>query len=255
MHTRPTPALLAFAAVLLLGMALAPRPATPEEEATEPPVVDPHAAALPDGSAPARPTGWRHVVAAGDSLPEIAAQYGRRIAEVAAANGLDGSVPLRVGQVLVIPDRPRRPVHALAITAADAPHVGRMIARAAARHDVDPTLLQALAWVESRWRHDASSHAGAIGVLQLLPASGEVASRLVGRRLDLRDPADNTEAGAAFLAWLLDRFDGDVRRALAAYFQGPTSVERDGVRPASVRYVQAVLDAYATLAATRGGQG
>jgi soluble lytic murein transglycosylase-like protein len=87
------------------------------------------------------------------------------------------------------------------------------------------SLLAAVAWEESRMNPHARSGAGARGLLQLMPAT---AKALVTR------PADtgaNIRAGARYLGQLLNRFDGNVELALAAYNAGPTAVEKAGAAP------------------------
>src|SRR5439155_856951 len=108
-------------------------------------------------------------------------------------------------------------------------------ATAAAKTEVPLSLLVATAFVESRMDPSAESHAGARGLLQLMPATAREL------RLDGDDPATNVLAGARYLRQMLDRF-GSVDLALAAYNAGPTAVERAGVAPTvgTLRYVQKV---------------
>jgi soluble lytic murein transglycosylase-like protein len=114
-----------------------------------------------------------------------------------------------------------------------------VVQHAAARYSVSPALVDAIAHVESRYRSDAVSRAGAQGVMQLMPGT----ARDLG--VDARDPAANIRGGTAYLRQLLDRFDGDVVRTVAAYNAGPGAVARAGGVPrfAETRaYVAAVLD-------------
>ncbi len=108
----------------------------------------------------------------------------------------------------------------------------------AARFDLSPALIEALVWQESRWRANAVSHAGARGLAQLMPGT----ARELGVNAD--DPFDNLEGGARYLREQLDRFDGDLERALAAYNAGPGRVERAGGIPRireTQLYVAAIL--------------
>ena len=92
------------------------------------------------------------------------------------------------------------------------------------RFDISPSLLEALVWQESRWRPTAVSHAGARGLAQLMPAT----ARYLG--VDPDDPFQNLEGGARYLREQLDRFDGNLEKALAAYNAGPGRViAADGV--------------------------
>ncbi len=96
---------------------------------------------------------------------------------------------------------------------------------------VDPYVLAAMACVESSVRPRAESKAGALGLLQLqVPTAVDMARRLrvpPPTRDDLLDdPELNVRLGAAYLAWLLPRQDGDWERALMAYNTGPTRFQR-----------------------------
>ena len=98
------------------------------------------------------------------------------------------------------------------------------IAELAQRFDLSPALLEAVVWQESRWREGAVSPAGARGLAQLMPGT----ARYLG--VDPDDPMQNLEGGARYLREQLDRFDGDLEKALAAYNAGPGRVERaDGI--------------------------
>ena len=99
------------------------------------------------------------------------------------------------------------------------------IARLAERFDLSPALLEALVWQESRWRADAVSPAGARGLAQLMPGT----ARDLG--VDPDNPLANLEGGARYLREQLDRFDGDLEKALAAYNAGPGRVIRSGGIP------------------------
>ncbi|MAM41152.1 lytic transglycosylase domain-containing protein [Qipengyuania sp. 483] len=105
--------------------------------------------------------------------------------------------------------------------AAGVPDIYRVkVAELAARFDLSPSLIEAMVWQESRWRHDARSPAGARGLAQLMPGT----ARDLG--VDPGDPFANLEGGARYLRQQLDRFDGDLEKALAAYNAGPGRVER-----------------------------
>lgn len=99
------------------------------------------------------------------------------------------------------------------------------VAELAARFDLSPTLIEALVWQESRWRADAVSPVGARGLAQLMPGT----ARELG--VDADDPFANLEGGARYLREQLDRFDGDLEKALAAYNAGPGRVIRAGGIP------------------------
>lgn len=126
-----------------------------------------------------------------------------------------------------------------------------LIDQAADRHGIDPKLLHALVIVESAYRADAVSHAGAAGLTQLMP--GTARDLGVADRFDV---AANLDGGAAYLAQQLIRFQ-DVRLALAAYNAGPGRVQRLGrvpEIPETQHYVVAVIDCYLALTAGRGAR-
>jgi soluble lytic murein transglycosylase-like protein len=115
-----------------------------------------------------------------------------------------------------------------------------MIGTAAARHDLDPVLLTAVAAVESAFDPNAVSSAGACGLMQLMPRTAERFG--VG---DVFDAEQNVEGGARYLRWLLERFEGDPELALAGYNAGEGAVERHrGVPPyrETRGYVSRVLE-------------
>ena len=112
------------------------------------------------------------------------------------------------------------------------------VAELAARYDISPALLEALVWQESRWNSGAVSPVGARGLAQLMPGT----ARQLG--VDPRDPSANLEGGARYLRMQLDRFGGDLEKALAAYNAGPGRVLRAGGIPPireTRNYVSAIL--------------
>ena len=102
-----------------------------------------------------------------------------------------------------------------------------VIARTGRDLGVDPRLLHAVIWQESKYKPAAVSHAGAQGLMQLMPAA---AKRF--KCEDRNDPEQNVAAGTKYLRWLLKRFDGNVTLALAAYNAGEGNVDKyEGVPP------------------------
>lgn len=121
---------------------------------------------------------------------------------------------------------------------------GRFIGESARRYELDALLLAALVEAESSFLPDAVSPVGAVGLTQVMPAT----ARWLGQPGDLKDPTANLEVGARYLRQLLDRFDGDLELALAAYNAGPTAVLRYGGVPPyreTRSYVRKVLSIYA----------
>jgi len=105
---------------------------------------------------------------------------------------------------------------------------GDLIRAAAERHGVNAALVAALVRAESAFDPYALSHKGARGLMQLMPAT---AQRFGVLEHQMFEPERNLEAGTRYLRWLLDRYDGDVVRALAAYNAGEGTVDRYGGVP------------------------
>jgi soluble lytic murein transglycosylase-like protein len=116
--------------------------------------------------------------------------------------------------------------------------VAQAINDAAQRHAVSAPLAQAVAWQESHFHQNAVSPKGALGVMQLMPTT----ARSLG--VDAYDLHANIDGGVAYLSHMLQRFEGDLPRALAAYNAGPEAVERYGGVPPYAEtqaYVRAIL--------------
>ncbi|MBW8173510.1 LysM peptidoglycan-binding domain-containing protein [Ornithinimicrobium sp. Arc0846-15] len=113
----------------------------------------------------------------------------------------------------------------------------QMITDTARAHGVDPALMLALASQESGWNQRAVSPANAIGTMQVIPTSGEWASSLVGRDLNLLDPQDNVTAGTVIMRALLRTADTE-DEAIGGYYQGLGSVERNGLYSDTKQYVK-----------------
>ncbi len=118
----------------------------------------------------------------------------------------------------------------------------RIVSEAAERHSLDPALVRAVIRTESGWNPRAVSRKGAIGLMQLIPGTAQRFG--VGNPYD---PAQNVEGGTTYLRALLDRYNGDLTRSLAAYNAGERAVDQSrGVPPIpeTRRYVQKVTDEY-----------
>jgi soluble lytic murein transglycosylase-like protein len=128
----------------------------------------------------------------------------------------------------------------------DAPRPAPLVAAAQALLDtageaarLSPRLLEAIAYVESRFRQDAVSPKGAVGMMQLMPGTAQALG------VDPYDARQNTHGGAAYLRQMLVKFDNNIELAVAAYNAGPNAVLRHGGVPpyAETRaYVATVMD-------------
>ncbi|HEU5423191.1 MAG TPA: LysM peptidoglycan-binding domain-containing protein [Nitrolancea sp.] len=171
----------------------------------------------------------------GDSLWSIAALRQTTLAQLIAANPeIVDPNHIEVDQTINLPSSAAAPSQA-----ADVP---ALLEHYAGVYGLDPALVKAIAWQESGWRQSVVSPDGALGVMQLLPSTGTWLARdVVGQPLDVSGSADdNVHGGVAFLRFLIDR-TGSVQLAVAAYYQGPGSLQRDGMLPETQHYVDNVL--------------
>ena len=123
------------------------------------------------------------------------------------------------------------------VTAAQA----RAILISAARHHgVNPNFVLAVSYWESGWNQAARSRTGAVGLMQIEPYTAVWAGpALLHRPVNLANPVDNAELGAALLRSYLDQLR-DPRLVLAAYYQGLGAVRRFGIYPSSWTYVNGI---------------
>lgn len=216
--------------------------------------VAPAAAKPAAPAAPAAAAPKVHTVRAGEHLTGIARSHGVTIAALAAANRISNPSRIYAGQRLTIPGTPPAPAKPAAaapakqaMPASMAELVGRraavrsVIVEEAGRYGVPAAFALAVAWQESGWQQGVVSHANAIGVMQLIPATGEwVGEAMLGHQVDLRDLRHNVRAGVRLLAHYLDRYDGNRDLVLAAYYQGQTAADRHGVYPVSRSYIASI---------------
>jgi LysM repeat protein len=200
-----------------------------------------------------------HTVVRGDTLSGIASRYGVAQATIARANHLPSSNIVMLGATLVIPGRSGgntfagRTYSSSVVSEAD-----RTRAQLARRHlpsqagmrdiivakaranGVDPALALAVSYQESGWNMHAVSVAHAVGAMQVIPATSDWISGVVGRRLDPTSPSDNATTGVVLLK-ILTRAASSERQAVAAYYQGLRSVRENGMFADTRRYVANVM--------------
>lgn len=212
--------------------------------------------------------GRSHLVVRGDTLSGIAARYGVSQDALKRANGIGADNVVMLGATLRIPSRGAGGATSTASSAntfagrtyADSvvnaaahnraalarrsvPDRYRMrdiIAAKARANGVDPALALAVSYQESGWNQGVVSVANAVGAMQVIPATTEWISGVVGRRLDPLDPHDNATTGVVLLR-ILTQSASSERQAIAAYYQGLRSVRENGMFADTERYVANVL--------------
>jgi soluble lytic murein transglycosylase-like protein len=176
------------------------------------------------------------LTALGAAVLAMAGPCAAQVLEISA----DGGVTRYAGPAVYTDGGARSLIPQATTTAAPAvpAEVERAIADSARRHAVSAPLAQAVAWQESHFRQTAVSPKGALGVMQLMPGT----ARKLG--VDAADLRGNIDGGVTYLAQMLQRFEGDLPRALAAYNAGPEAVTRYGGVPPYAEtqaYVRAIL--------------
>lgn len=217
-----------------------------------------------------------YTVRAGDTLDAIARTHRTTVSAITRANGISSGSFIRPGQRLRLtggktpataaqkkspaPDTffgvtyPQKVAGAAARnrdalakrTVPSRAETKSLILATARRHGVDPKLALAIGWMESGWNQRAVSPANAVGVMQVIPAGGQWASELVGRRLNLLDTQDNITAGVVMLR-ALGRSTSSTENAVAAYYQGLASVRQRGMYSDTRRYVKTVVALRSTM--------
>ena len=216
-------------------------------------------------------------VAPGENLTRIAAKYHTSVQNLVALNHIKNPSLVRVGQILNVPapvelkvasappPAPQAPPPAALPPSASVPvpalpaaippkapvttistpepaGVEDLIQFYSEKYGVQPALMKGLAWQESGWQQNVVSSAGAIGVMQVMPQTGEFISKeLLKEPVDLTKVEQNVKAGIRFFAFYLSKTSGDERTAVAGYFQGLRSVWQNGISERTQRYVNSVL--------------
>lgn len=218
-----------------------------------------------------------YVVKPGDTISKIAKRYRCSQANLLAANGLKAADHIYAGKPLQVPVKPKpvakKPAakkqtknnsfagrtyadhvvaaanrNRAALKKRKLPTRGQMrtlIISISKRYGVDPEVALAISWQESGWKQRVVSPANAVGAMQVIPSTGQFASSIVGRRLDLLKPQDNVTAGVVLLSRLTAAAKLDI--AVAGYYQGLGGVRRNGMYPDTKLYVKNVLRLKAQL--------
>ncbi|MGO4455593.1 LysM peptidoglycan-binding domain-containing protein [Arthrobacter sp. RAF14] len=224
-------------------------------------------------------SGGSYMVRAGDTLGAIASRQRVSLSSLLNANRLKMTSIIYPGQKLVIPGAgqttsptapstpgdlvpdsflgykyPKAVVNSAnrnkaLLNASPVPtraEMRQIVADTARRMGVEPALAMAFAYQESGFSQRAVSPANAIGTMQVIPSSGEWASQMVGRQLNLLDPYDNATAGIAIIRSLLST-SRNTDYAIAGYYQGQYSVEHHGMYSDTKAYVAAIKAHRATF--------
>jgi soluble lytic murein transglycosylase-like protein len=175
-----------------------------------------------------------HTVRPGETLSSIAARYGTSTDALARFNQLKDPNLIISGSTLRVPGAPTA-------TAANVEvDVESVLEQQAVAYGVEPALVKAVAWQESGWQQNVKSSAGAIGVMQVMPATARFVNSVLGTGgLDVKSAGDNVRLGVRYLKHMVDTMPTE-RKALAAYYTGPGAVGKS-LSKVQRRYVDAVL--------------
>lgn len=229
--------------------------------------------AAPAKPAPAKPAPAKaatYTVKAGDTLSAIAVRHQMSLGELTRVNNISSRTIIYPGQRLkvttggsqtvsptpqqnLVPDTflgYKYPDHVVAaanenkallnsLPVPSRDEMRQIVRQTANQMGVDPSLALAVAMQESGFNQRAVSPANAIGTMQVIPSSGQWASDMVGRKLNLLDPHDNAVAGVAILRSLLRSAD-NLDQAIAGYYQGLGSVRANGMFSDTRNYVAGI---------------
>lgn len=223
-------------------------------------------------------TATPYRVRPGDNLTRIAARQHVSLTALIKANGISNPDHVLSGSVLRIPRHAaphqpaakQKPHHAAAkkkrqaSAKKTAPHSARgstrtdatraalakrrvpsrtqtkaLIEQAARRYGVNPHLALGISWQESGWNQRVVSGVNAVGVMQVMPQSGEWASSMVGKKLDLMDTHDNITAGVVILRYLTSKAT-NLNQAIGGYYQGLGAMQQHGAYDETKQYIRNV---------------
>jgi LysM repeat protein len=170
-----------------------------------------------------------YTVSVGDTLSQIAARFGVSERKLMRANHIKNANLIVLGERLIIPAR-YHPAK-----------TRRLIRRIARRYHLDPAFALGIADEESGFDENALSPTGAIGVMQIEPATGAQLARDLGRPINLGREKDNIDCGIYWLAYLVRYYGGNERSAAAAYYEGQGNLSAHGYLPGTRQYVNNVM--------------
>jgi len=208
---------------------------------------------VPSQAPPAGPpASSSYTIQNGESLTSIAAMQRTTVQQLIAANpDIVDPNKIYVGESLAVPGGSSTTTSVTSSTTvattytsttSTSANVPALLSEYAQAYGLDPILVEALAWQESGWRQGVVSSAGAIGVMQILPSTADwLSTDVVGRPLDVSNSvSDNIEAGVAYLRFLIDN-TGSVQMGVAAYYQGPGSLQQVGMLAETQQYVANIM--------------
>ena len=198
-----------------------------------------------------------YVVRPGDTLSGIAGRGGVSVSYLADLNHINVNALLLAGSTLTVPGAAQVTASGLQPSSATGPDgssggppyptpervTASQVEQVAIENDVSPSLAAAIAWQESGFNNDFVSSADARGVMQILPTTWAwiQGTLTAGTPLAPASAIDNVRGGVLLLRSLLNSTDGDPALAVAGYVQGLSSVDRNGMFPATQQYVDSVL--------------
>ena len=189
-----------------------------------------------------RPRGGGYtkiVVQRGENLSLIAQRYGTTVSALARLNRLNPRRFLLEGAVLRVPAR--SPVNIVNVAYTSPEDVRALLDKWARTYGVDPTLVKALAWMESGFQTNLTSSVGAWGVMQIIPSTWAFVEDVLAGEQIPRTADGNIRVGVLYLRHLLQRFNGNERLALAGWYQGERAVRERGVYKESKWFAKVVL--------------
>lgn len=179
--------------------------------------------------------GVTYIVQFGDTLSEIAERFAVPAVAIVMANGLADPHFIVEGGTLTIP------VVVSPLVPVVSPQIEALLEEFAAVEGLDAGLVKALAYAESGWQQDAVSAIGAAGVMQITPSTGYwLETEVFGYDLNIETSAyDNIKVGERYLRILLD-LTGDIDQAVAAYYQGYSTLSLGVLYEDTIQYVATV---------------